>query len=111
MEIAKALSVEVDVNTQQESDEEFKSVSAYEQPQDVSTLPEVATRITANRVKCNPSPFFYVFFKHHSAKIVIDTGATSSLISADFVKRVNLHKQPTNHAARQVDETALKDFW
>ena len=41
-------------------------------------------------------------------KIVIDTGATSSLISIAFAKRVGLIVSPTQHAARQLDKSSIR---
>ena len=58
-------------------------------------------------MQCDSSPFFYAFFKHHTCKIVIDTGATSSLISGSFAKRVGLKIKPTQHAARQLDRSSI----
>ena len=53
------------------------------------------------------SPFFYAFYKHHIVKILIDSGATSSLISNKFAQRVGLHVQATDHGAKQLDKSPL----
>ena len=104
LQMAKALSVNTSDDVDPDSaEEEFHSVTALP-----ATVPPPECPSTANRVQCNQSPFFYAFYKHHTVKVVIDTGATSSLISSSFVKRVGLLQQPTAHAARQVDKSSLK---
>ncbi len=64
--------------------------------------------LSVRRVQCDVSPFFYAFYLHHVVKIVIDSGAQSSMISASFVRRVNLQQEPTLHGARQLDKSAVK---
>ena len=41
---------------------------------------------TIKRVECAISPFFYAFLKHHPVHIIIDTGATSSVVSKKFLR-------------------------
>ena len=60
------------------------------------------------RVKSSTSPFFYAFYKHHIVKILIDSGATSSLISSSFAHKVGLNIKPTQHGAKQLDKSPLK---
>ena len=106
MEIAKALAVEVDPEEDFPDDlPDQSNVKACtlipvidQRPQEISV---------AQRVQSNTSPFFYAFLKHHTCRIVIDTGATSSLVSSDFIARTGIKLQPTSHAARQIDKTPL----
>ena len=60
------------------------------------------------RVSVAVSPFFYAFFEHHTVKILVDSGATSSLISRSFALRVGLNIHPTDHGAKQLDKSFLK---
>ena len=39
---------------------------------------------------------------------MLDTGATSSLVSSAFVKRAHLKISPTQHAARQLDKSSIR---
>ena len=66
-----------------------------------------STTVTTQRVRCDISPFFFAFYKHHTCKIVIDTGATSSLISHSFAKKIGLTISPTLHSARQLNRSSL----
>ena len=72
-----------------------------DQPGDLSTENEV------RRVNTSVSPFFYAFYQHHILKILIDTGATSSLISDSFARRVGLKVHSTLHAAKQLDKSPV----
>ena len=98
MELSKTLAVEVDDGDDFPPECDVKTFSNDEDQETV----------TAQRVQCNSSPFFYAFYKHFNCKIVIDTGATSSLVSENFVKRTGIKQYPTSHAARQVDKSPLK---
>ena len=44
--------------------------------------------------------YFYAFYEHHVSKVVIDTGATSTVISRDFLHRVDVLPESTIHSAR-----------
>ena len=59
------------------------------------------------RVSTDVSPFFYAFYQHHIVKILIDSGATSSLISDAFARRVSLDVHRTLHGAKQLDKSPL----
>ena len=73
MRIADALSVEV-------SDE-----PPQEQVHPTSDQFQITHQeLKVQKVQCDSSPHFYAFYQHHPAHIVIDTGATSSLISRSF---------------------------
>ena len=60
------------------------------------------------KVQCDSLPCFHAFYQHHPAQIVIDTGATSSLILRSFIKCSGSPIQPTRHSARSVDKSTLK---
>ena len=62
----------------------------------------------AQQVQCDTSPFFFAFYKHHTYKIVIDSGATSSLVSKSFIKAAGISELPTLHVVRQLDKSKLK---
>ena len=116
MEITQSLQVSVDDQENTEDDiqqsDDFKAVSCIpitEKSRNYGNEKEGRQSISSltQRVQCDSSPFFYAFFKHHTCKIVIDTGATSSLISGSFAKRVGLKIKPTQHAARQLDRSSI----
>ena len=62
---------------------------------------------TVCRVRTTTSPYFFAFYFHHTCKILVDTGATSTLVSLSFVKRVNIPIRPTKHSARQLDKSSV----
>ena len=116
MEITQSSQVSVDDQENTEDDiqqsDDFKAVSCIpitEKSRNYGNEKEGRQSISSltQRVHCDSSPFFYAFFKHHTCKIVIDTGATSSLISGSFAKRVGLKIKPTQHAARQLDRSSI----
>ena len=53
------------------------------------------------------SPIFTVTFNDKLLHLVLDTGATSSLISEQKCKELELHIYPTLHRAIQVDGAKL----
>ena len=59
------------------------------------------------RVKSTVSPHFFAFYLHHTIKILVDTGATSTLVSLSFVKRANITVRPTLHSVRQLDKSSV----
>ena len=63
--------------------------------------------LTVRRVSCQLSPFIHAFFKHFPCKILIDTGATSSMVSSAFVRRTGLKPVPTTHGAVQLDKSPV----
>ena len=50
--------------------------------------------VIAQQVLCDTSPFSFAFDKHHACKIVIDSGATSSLIQKSFIKAAGILERP-----------------
>ena len=108
MEMSKALAVEVDdPNDLEPQEAEFHALQDTE-PTPItndSSSPEPAS---AQRVQCHSSPYFFAYYKHQPCKIVIDTGATSSIVSQSFTQRAKIIVRPTTHAARQIDKTPLK---
>ena len=63
--------------------------------------------VIANKVQVDSSPFLYAFYNSHVVHIVIDTGATSSLVSAAFLRRSGIVVKPTSHSARAVNKSPL----
>ena len=103
------MKVDVDVLDQDEPEllHEFKDDSNINQV----ILPEITTDTPdpqhVNRVQCSTSPYFHAFYKHHPCKLLVDTGATSSLVSKTFLKAAGIAIKPTRHAARQVDHSSI----
>jgi hypothetical protein len=75
-----------------------RSIDPYNRSEDEASF---------NRVDCDTSPFLYAFHNHIPCHVVIDTGATSSLISKSFVAKAGLAIKPTRHSARSVDKSSL----
>ena len=108
MQIAKALQVlvldeESSVECVGYDDEDELRVVASGCP----AIVESPTSMDVRRVKSSVSPYFFAFIQHHTVKIVIDTGATSTLVSVAFARRVGLVIQPTKHSARQLDKSKI----
>ena len=104
VKIAKALQVYV-------TDAQSEDFPLYppEEVQCVSSPPPVASNEPlVNKVECDVSPFFYAFYKHLPCHIVIDTGATSSIISRSFLHSAGITPQSTQHSARSADKSQLK---
>jgi hypothetical protein len=100
LQIAKALQVEVN----DYSDFEDDNISSV----DMTTTQSHTTAIsTVQKVQCDVSPYFYAFYQHHPCHIVIDTGATSSLISKTFLMSAGIPIKPTRHSARTVDKSPI----
>ena len=59
------------------------------------------------KVQSNISPYFYAFYNQHSVHVVVDTGATSSLISKSFLRRIGISEKPTYHTARAADKSPI----
>ena len=59
--------------------------------------------IQIRRINIYQSPILTVNHKEKIAHIVLDTGATASLISLQKAKELNLKIEPTVHSAIQVD--------
>ena len=101
LQMAKALQVEVD-------DIETDQVLDLDSPVNAKQVVTTDTRTTdIQKVQCDVSPYFYAFYEHHPTHVVLDTGATSSLISKSFVKSAGIHMKSTKHSARSVDKSSL----
>ena len=74
----------------------------------VMTSATVTDQIVVSRVASQPSPYICTFYRHFACKIVIDSGATSSMVSLHFVRRVGLTILPTSQGARQMDKSLVK---
>ena len=89
----------------QVDDSDVLAVSSVEPPSPADS--DVATVVVTRRVATQASPFICTFYKHFACKIVIDTGATSSMVSLHFVRRVGLTILPTSQGARQMDKSLV----
>ena len=114
LEMVKALQVIVEYDGDEcegEDDEEnyalrcTASIDTTTAPQPDAPAVTVETSSVVRRVKNTVSPHFFAFYLHHTIKILVDTGATSTLVSLSFVKRANITVRPTLHSARQLDKS------
>ena len=55
---------------------------------------------SVQKVQCSISPYFYAFYQYTVCHIVVDTGATSSMIAKAFLVRANIKSVHTYHSAR-----------
>ena len=81
--------------------------SAYDPPSGTAEDVLMNTSTSVQRVSCNASPFFFAFYAHHPCKILIDSGATSTMISFRFATLAGLVIKPTLNSARQLDKSAV----
>ena len=105
LEMSRTLQVSVQ-DTDDDEGEQVEGESS-EECYEVNTAPDDANEAVARRVSCSQSPFIHAFYKHVPCKILVDTGATSSMISADFVCRANLKVYTTGQGARQLDQSKV----
>ena len=120
LQLSKALRVETDDVVSEMIDEEDDVGNEYsveyvqtirsEQRDEHVIVPDGNAELTdasINRVDIEPSPFFYGFYNHLPIHVVVDSGATSTLVSKSFVDRAGIKIQPTRHAANAIGETSL----
>ena len=107
MEIAKAITVTVDDIDQ----EDFQTTNNDNSVQRLlTTQPEYTIETphpAVQKVACDVSPFFFAFYNHHPCHIVIDTGATSSVVSQSFIKNTGIPLKSTSHSVRSADKSRL----
>ncbi len=60
------------------------------------------------RVECDISPYFYAFFNHHIVHIVVDSGATSSVVSKSFLLSIGISPDSSHHSAHGAAGSVLK---
>lgn len=58
---------------------------------------------SANRVTIEPSPVLDTFYKSHSTRLTIDSGATGSFVHSGEQRRLKLPFRKTRHSANQAD--------
>ena len=104
MEIGKALQVIVEDND--DFDEEDTAEENEVSNCSVITSTEIADS-SVMKVECDVSPSFYAFYQHHPCKVVLDTGATSSVVSLSFVRSMGIQIQKTQQSARSADKSSL----
>ena len=112
LSLSKALKVDVDILSEKSSLNEMEDLEEHTCFQQNTycqseVTPSSSDLKTIQRVQCSASPSFYAFYEHHPCKCIIDTGATSSLISAALLQIANIKLKPTRHAARQVDRSSI----
>ena len=54
------------------------------------------------------SPFFYCYVNSTPAKVVIDSGAESNIVSLSYVQRANIKMVKASQIARQLDKSTIK---
>ena len=123
LEMAKAL--RVSTISSDNDDEDIDAVDDDEDVHDASVsiikvdMPETCSNVTSEtgvistchssvkRVECDISPFFYAFLRHHPVHIIIDTGATSSVVSRKFLLAIGISPKQTTHSAHGADKSKL----
>ena len=110
MSMAKALQVSVDYDDSCHEDEDLHTnedaMQCVVTPSASSSQTVVITE-QVRRVKTSSSPYFFAFYQHHTLKVLVDTGATSTVVSYSFVRRVGIKLLPTKHTARQLDQSTI----
>ena len=76
-------------------DEELENAMLTAQISTTLRSKSVDTTIEVKKVQCDASPYFYAFYEHHPCHVVVDTGATSSLISKSFLTVAGVKMKPT----------------
>ena len=108
MEIAKALQVTVAYESDRDDENEPSDINLFESSMSVTNEPTIDSLETkVQKVECDTTSFFFAFYRHHPCHIVIDTGATSSVVSQAFVKRSEIDIKKTAHSARSADKSNL----
>ena len=109
MEMVKAL--QVCVEDTDESVEVNRTIYQESSPEEAAASPSVVGNATTDssvkKVACDTSPFFYAFYAHHPCHVVIDSGATSSIVSRAFLQAVGITPKTTLHSARSADKSQL----
>ena len=98
----KSLSLEVD---EESFHPEYFENSVEE---DISQV-TMETDVKVDRVNIRPSPRFNVKIRNTCVTMLLDTGATGSMISLDFCKMIGLQVYPSVHSAIQADGNSSLD--
>ena len=101
--MARALQVDYDEEGDHGREEDHDDENALQCV--VESAPHSSEQV--RRVKTSSSPFFFAFYQHHTLKVLVDTGATSTVVSYSFVRRVGLKLLPSKHTARQLDQSTI----
>ena len=101
--MARALQVDYDEEGDHGQEEDYDDENALQCV--VESAPHFSEQV--RRVKTSSSPFFFAFYQHHTLKVLVDTGATSTVVSYSFVRRVGLKLLPSKHTARQLDQSTI----
>ena len=67
----------------------------------------IVSTATIQKVECDVSPFFYAFYEHHVCHVVLDSGATSTVVSRSFLQVAGITANSTAHSARGADKKPL----
>ena len=106
-ELARALQVTVEEDSEADDEDfsvEAKQVSSQSNP---PSSTRVICSTSVQKVQCSISPYFYAFYQYTVCHIVVDTGATSSMISRAFLVRANIKCVHTHHSARGADKSPI----
>ena len=111
MLMVQALQVSIDdgdENRDEDNEEYSDQFARCTLTEPTTTAPSVVPEtLSIRRVESSCSPYFYAYYQHHTVKVLIDTGATSTLISSSFVSRMGIQLRPTRHSARQLDKSKV----
>ena len=65
--------------------------------------PEPTQPHTARTLQVWQSPYIDTFYKHHHARIILDTGATCNMIRLSATRCLGAHMTPSSQSAHQAD--------
>ena len=94
----KARVGKVEDDDETEHDEDFQSEDACARAVDIPTV--------ARRVPVVSSPYIDTFFKHHTIRITMDSGASGNFIRLDVAKRINANIRKNSQKSHQADGTS-----
>ena len=110
VEAAKALQVSLDEDENPVEDISLVTEGVELVDSEKTPEPEILNGNIAailRKVASAVSPYFYAFFQHFPCKVIVDTGATSSVISVSFLRKIGLAPTNTLHTARGADKKSL----
>ena len=71
--------------------------------EDFAPPPHTSARIVSRRVSTKQSPHFNAFYRHHPLKLILDTGAETSMIKASVARSIDAPIARTSQQALQAD--------
>ena len=71
--------------------------------EDFASSPHSSARVVSRRVSTKQSPNFNAFYRHHSLKLTLDTGAETSMIKASVARSIDAPIVKSSQQALQAD--------